>query len=301
MTSESESNGYRTSWDIILNLLLSIISVLVALTLPKGDVLRVFLALPLLLFTPGYALVSLIWPMRYVPAEADGPASGILSIERLALGFGLTIVILAMSGMALNYAWEISLTPILTVLLTLIFAFSIGAMIRRFQLPENVRFTPDPPIKNTFSGMSSTDKMFAAVIGIGLLSSTLAIGYVITNPPAEEPFSEFYLLDQNRTVLQLPKNITANQTQTVLVGIVCQEYQNTDYTVEINLLSLGDVPSNVTLESYTLSLQHEASDERPFDFSISQPGDYRLEFDLYLNSETESSMKTTLNIHVDGQ
>jgi len=66
--------------------------------------MRAVLGFPLVLFAPGYVLVSALFPKE---DELDG-------IERLALSIGLSICVVVFIGLGLNYTpWGIRLKPIL--------------------------------------------------------------------------------------------------------------------------------------------------------------------------------------------
>jgi uncharacterized membrane protein len=65
--------------------------------------LRIIFALPVVLFIPGYALIAALFPGK---EEID-------TLERVALSFGLSIAVVPLIGLALNYTpWGIRLDPI---------------------------------------------------------------------------------------------------------------------------------------------------------------------------------------------
>jgi uncharacterized membrane protein len=81
---------------IALNLLV-ITLMLVIILVPFSeslDALRIILALPIISFSPGYGLVAFLLPRE----------GGIDPLERLAISFGLSIAILAIIGLILNYS-----------------------------------------------------------------------------------------------------------------------------------------------------------------------------------------------------
>lgn len=78
--------------------LLTLALVLIIVFLPS-NVLRIIIGLPLVLFFPGYTLIAALFPRK-------GSLSG---IERLALSFGLSIAVVPLIGLALNYMpWGMS-------------------------------------------------------------------------------------------------------------------------------------------------------------------------------------------------
>ncbi|PKK81272.1 MAG: hypothetical protein CVT47_03315, partial [Thermoplasmata archaeon HGW-Thermoplasmata-2] len=83
--------------------------------------MRIIFGLPFILFFPGYALIALLFPRR----------TDIDIIERVALSFGLSIALVPLVGLLLNYVWEIRLFPILISLEILTIGLCAGAWYRR--------------------------------------------------------------------------------------------------------------------------------------------------------------------------
>src|SRR3990172_4586079 len=88
---------------------LVLIAVLTAIVVPLlafagvPDVARVCLGLPFVLFFPGYALISAIFPGRSWPGAA----------ERLALSAMTSLTVVPLLGIALNYSpWGVGGGPI---------------------------------------------------------------------------------------------------------------------------------------------------------------------------------------------
>ncbi|MCW3128994.1 MAG: DUF1616 domain-containing protein [Methanophagales archaeon] len=86
-----------------------VITSVVIITVPSlnGTPLRAVVGFPLVLFLPGYSLVSAFFPRK---DELD-------TIERIALSIGLSICVVVFIGLALNYTpWGIRLGPVLLAL-----------------------------------------------------------------------------------------------------------------------------------------------------------------------------------------
>jgi hypothetical protein len=80
------------------------------------------------LFLPGYALIKALFPSK---REID-------EIERTSLSIGLSLAIVPMIGLLLNYTpWGITLTPITLSLLALTTILATVAVIREFQTKTN--------------------------------------------------------------------------------------------------------------------------------------------------------------------
>lgn len=92
---------------------------------------RIIFALPVVMFIPGYCLTAALFPGN---DDLDG-------IERIALSVGLSIAIVPMIGLALNYTvWGIRLDPVLISLVVFMVLMTNIAQYRRSLLPEEERF-----------------------------------------------------------------------------------------------------------------------------------------------------------------
>ncbi len=101
--------------DIIFCMIWSIILLPLALFDVEG-IIRIIIGLPFILFIPGYILIFTLFPTK----KTD---RGIDVIERVALSLGLSIAIVPLIGLLLNYTpFGIRLVPILIS----IFVFIIG-------------------------------------------------------------------------------------------------------------------------------------------------------------------------------
>jgi len=75
------------------------------------------------LFLPGFALVESLFPKK----------QDITSLERVALSIGLSLAVVPLVGLMLNYTpWGIRLNSVFTSLAILTFAFSMIALQRKF-------------------------------------------------------------------------------------------------------------------------------------------------------------------------
>ena len=94
--------------------------------------LRVVFGLPLVLFIPGYVLIAALFPRN---DDLDW-------LERVALSFGLSIAVVPLIGLVLNYTpWGIRLDPVLAALSLFVIAMAAAATARRLGLPAEDRLT----------------------------------------------------------------------------------------------------------------------------------------------------------------
>jgi uncharacterized membrane protein len=250
--------------------------IIFALTLPDGNILRIVFGLPFLLFLPGYSLVSALWAKN---SELDG-------LERIALSLGLSIVLVALAGLGLNYTpWGITLTSMVVGLYCLILVFVGITWYRRSLLPPEERFSLNFDYLSTnIDAMSSSDKIMVLVVTLVIVIGGVMLIYIALYPP-QERFTELYILDMNGATENYPSNLTINESASIIINVVCHEGKTTDYTAVVTLSS--ETGSNMSLDLYVFSLSDEEHWSQVFDFSINETGKFKLEIALYKNDETE--------------
>ncbi|MCK5037744.1 MAG: DUF1616 domain-containing protein [Thermoplasmata archaeon] len=283
--------------DLLLVIVLTILSVVAVISLPDGNILRIVLGIPLLIFFPGYATVSILWPgdpgIDPIVDTSEDPGiikkerKSIDNLERLALSFGLSLAIVPLIGIILNFIWDISFISIVTSIFIFIFITSGLAWYRRTQLPTVERYSISfkPSIAKEFKEWTQVDKTLTIVLVLALIISFMALAYVITSDPNNEPFTEFYIMDQNHTIEDLPTNLTMNQTGTMIIGIKCNEYETTRYSIVIHLTNATGERQNRTVYNYDVVLEHEGLDEALYPFQISATGEYRMTIELFKDQQ----------------
>lgn len=215
--------------------------------------LRIVVGLVFVLFVPGYAFVAALFPEagEHPPtADSEEPLdseeSGIDGIERVALSFGLSIAVVPLVGLVLNFTpWGIRLVPILVSLsgLTLVLT-GVGA-VRRWNLPADERFRVPyrkwirSGRKELFSPASRTDAALNVLLVVSILLAVGSVGYAVAVPKDGEQFSEFYLLtegeDGELVADDYPTEFQQGESQSVIVGIGNQEHEQMRYTVVVEL------------------------------------------------------------------
>ena len=119
----------RNVW-FYTSLAVSLVTLLAIYTLPAVFPLvaiRWVLGSVFVLFIPGYVTVEALFPKG---RELDG-------IERFALSVGLSLALVPLIGLLLNYTpWGIRLDPIVISLTAFTVALSIVALIRRFRMSK---------------------------------------------------------------------------------------------------------------------------------------------------------------------
>jgi len=93
--------------------------------------LRSTLGIVFVLFLPGYAFIKMLFPSK-VPIKTS--SENMDTVERLALSLGMSLSLIPIVGLILNYTpWGIRLTSITLSLLSLTIVFATVAALREYQ------------------------------------------------------------------------------------------------------------------------------------------------------------------------
>jgi len=274
--------------DLIVAVGLALILLVLVALLPDSWV-RTFFGLIFVLVLPGYVTVAALFPSR----------ERIDWIERIALTFGLSIAIVPLVGLALNFSpWGIELWPILVALTILVVGLSIIAYLRRMRLPIEERLRLDIEIDIDWKSMALIDKILAIGIVVVLLATVSVIVFAITNPPPGERFTQFALLDENHRAADYP----TGPSGTVEICIGCNEDADTTYTLVIvlvedteNFTSLTyfeQLPDSAQINigsgiAVNISVLDDEWVNTTFSYQFLDIGEYKLRFLLYLQDEME--------------
>lgn len=265
----------RVPADLLMGAALVILTLICTLAPPLSDlaVVRVPVGLIMVLFLPGYALIAALFPRE---DDLDG-------IERVALSFGLSIAVVPLIGLGLNYTpWGIRLTPVVVSLSAFTIVLLAVAHLRRAQLPAEERFSVPfrQSLNSTIEEMtreetSRVDKILTIILILAIMSSILALVYVIVTPKQGEKFTEFYILGPGGMAYDYLTTVAAGENSTVIVGIVNHEYAIVNYTMDLTF-------NNATIMELEATLDHNETWERPICYVLFDPGeDQKLEFLLY--------------------
>jgi len=233
--------------DLTATLALTVLTVgAVFLPVIQGTLVRVAFALCFVLFVPGWALVSALFPGD--PRESTTPVDtgGVTLYERVALSFGTSIAIVPVVGLVLNFTpTGIQLVPIVLSHVVIVGVLVAVAYRRRQKLPRNERFAIE--WRTWFirirSALIRTDgwrnTALSVIVVVSLLLAIGSVGFAATFPKQGAPFTEFYILTENETgdltTEGYPENFTVGEPQQLTVGIQNNEHQSTEYTTLVEL------------------------------------------------------------------
>ena len=207
------------------------IAIISLLTIPvvllSSGALRIVLGLPLILFFPGYVLLAALFTRK----ESLG------SVERVALSFGLSIAVVPLIGLVLNYTpWGIRLNPVLISIVSFILILCGIAWHRRKGLEDEERFEVSFHFKRlSWEGQSGFDKILSVVLVLAIIGAVGTLGYVIVTPKAGEKFSEFYILGTEGKAANYTTELQLGERGEIILGVVNHEQETTDYRLEVLL------------------------------------------------------------------
>jgi uncharacterized membrane protein len=206
--------------------------------------IRAVVSLPFLLFAPGYAFVSAVFPEREVGTHgsSDVAESAPSRLKRLVFSIGSSAAIIPLVGFALNATpWGFRLVPVLCALSVFVVVLVAIAVRRRQRLPPERRFEISiggwyHTLKNGFfSHTTRGDKILNVVFVITILVAAGSVGHALVDQRQGEQYTELYLLtenDEGRLVADdYPTRLVVGESQSITVGIGNHEQERTSYTV----------------------------------------------------------------------
>lgn len=323
-----------------------LVNVVVFAPVIRDTPLRVPLGLLFVLFVPGYVFVAVLFPEEGAsppvgdgrstesdpPAEqSDPPAeretdpsaeqgdprfwetpfrAGIDGIERLALSVGLSVVLVPLIGLALNFTpWGVQLGPMMIALTTFTLVATAVAAVRRWNLPEDERFRV-PYRAWIATGRSKilepetrADGAVNALLALSILLAVGSVGYAVAAPSQGEEFSAIYILtedDDGELVADgYPTEFESGESGEIVVGVDNHEHRTTEYTVVVAeqlLDSDGNETSVVEqreVDRFSTQLEHDETWTHAHSIQPTLTGDdVRIVWLLYLDGDVPDEPST---------
>jgi len=213
----------RDLWliDILTVLLIAVIALF------PSSVARIALGIPLVLFFPGYTLIAALFPRK-------GSLGG---VERIALSFGLSIAVVPLIGLILNYTpWGIRLYPVLISLTVFILIMSGITWHRRRGLSPGERFTASFALKlPAWKGQGTLDRVLSIVLVVAIAGAIGTLIYAIATPKVGEKFTEFYILGTDGKAAGYPTALNLGERREIILGIVNHEQEEANYQVKVRI------------------------------------------------------------------
>lgn len=268
-------------WDLFVCIGYTTIIGIICLVLDVGN----YLAVLVVLFVPGYLLVAALFPSN---REIDW-------LERIALSLGLSLAVIPLISLTLALMpFGIHLRSVVVAFTTFTILVGAFAYRRRLNLPTgdrpSVSFEIGLPDWHTYTRL---EKLVTCTLAVGVVVASGAIVYLLTTPSSTRYYTEFYLLDCKGNSSEYPSRLNASEPATVLIGIVNHEATEVGYRVVIDLIGVqvaynATSGTNQTLElnrttwsRFNITVEDEGNWTRPYTFSISEKGLWKVQFLLF--------------------
>ncbi len=246
----------------------------------------------MVIFVPGYILVAALFP-----DDED-----IDWIERVALSFGLSIAVVPLIGLLLNFTpFGIFLTPIVLSILIFSEGLSIVAFARRMKLPVERRLSATIDIQlPAWQEYSTLDKALTVGLIASILFSASVLAYVVTTPRPGETFTEFFILGPEGMAENYPTDLNVSEEGTIIIGVANHEFERVNYTVKVDLVGMGGPNETVevnrtTMDLFDFTLEHDTNWTRTYTFTVNAPGTWKVELLLYRDGDLTTVYR---NLHI---
>ncbi|WP_436932540.1 DUF1616 domain-containing protein [Halosimplex halobium] len=213
-----------------------------------GTGLELVLGPLFVLFLPGYAVVTALFPqhgVQWTETEDDSAPEGVDGIERLLLSVGLSVVVAPLFALALNFT-PVGLDPVAVVATLSAFTVAvtgIGAWRRALVAPER-RFTLPAgrwtgSARQVLGGGGHPRTTVTVIIVVALMIVAGSVTWAALARPPGESFTEFYLLSENASndlvMNDYPRQLTVDETASVHVGVTNHEARTMAYSIVVSL------------------------------------------------------------------
>ena len=246
------------SLDLFLIAISTVISIIYILNpILNNNVIEPVLGILLILFLPGYAIVSVIFPKK----------DYLYGIDRLALSFAFPLIGLAIILFLTNSTGVLISLKLLSIVISVftILMVLIG-YIRRRRVADDERFYVN------FGG-SKTRKILTIILILSIILAISTAVYVIFKPNPNGS-TEFNLLSPVGNASVYPTNLTVGENGTVILGIVNNESKTVNYHLIIS-------SNGAVINEQNLTLTNGEKKEIPYTFTAGSVGYKKIEFLLY--------------------
>lgn len=278
----------RREIDLTLVVACTLALTIVILTFPLAQAARVILGLPFILFFPGYALISALFPRK----DDLGTA------ERAGLSLGLSIAVVPLIALVLDYSpWGVHLRTIIASVTLFIVLAATAAAVRRRLLPADEAFGVTTGVR-LLQGCQArlADRLLTLGVAVSLASLGVAVFFIATSHESSRGLTEFYVLGPGGKAEDYPSRVGLGESATVIVGVVNREGEDATFemAVEIN----GDQTDRIDSPLLT---DGDRWERRMPIVPTAAGDDQKVEFVLYKNDARETYRSLYLFLDVDAE
>lgn len=214
-------------------------------------------AIPFLLFVPGYALIAALFPDR----EAMYQQRRLIGLERMLYAVVASICLAVIVGVNLDFtSWPIRPVPVVSVLAAVTFLSTLVALYRRKVSASETTKSAVQFNTGSNSRTQSNDgglQLGSIVVAVAIVVALVSVTFVAAQPQRGETYSEFGLLTENNGTLQAdgyPEEMVLGESSDLYFTVTNREQQQTNYVVVIQLARTaptGDVTESARLDTYS--------------------------------------------------
>jgi uncharacterized membrane protein len=261
---------------------------------------RAILALVYVLFLPGYAFISALFPRRGPCLLEQTDDDSFALLERFALSVAMSVVLVTFVGFLVVLSpFLLSVPPLLVGLTVLTIGTGIIAHIRRRQLSSAERFRISTDwlwtrATGKFTDEWNRDTLLNVILVLSVLFMVSSVAYALTVPKPSDKHTEFYLLteqeDGSLVADDFPSSFRPSESKPVIIGVHNEEYKSVSYTVivqEQRIIRTNDtvrVVERNQMARHTTQLSHNQTETIRQELSPTLTGEnLRLQFLLYID------------------
>jgi len=323
--------------DLVFVAGLAVVATATVLRDPVPGPIRVGLVLPLLLFLPGYALLSVLVPDRPTDTRGREDRRSVDGIERFVLSVALSLAITPSVALVANFTTGIRTRPVALGLMTVTVGCVVLALFARYLTPSDARFRLNGPALVTgihdrsftptgrtlrqsrlFEAETNTQRLLNLVLVVAVVVLSASVGFAALGPqsPAEDAtFTEFYLAGETESgelsTAAVPKEFDRGGSRPVHVGITNHEESQVEYTTVVLLQRVGEdgnVRETSRLDRFNVTVPAGETERTEREIAPDLAGNrLRLVFLLYRGdapsdpTQANAYLSTRVRITVDGE
>lgn len=253
----------------IIGVIAATVVAYLATGLPPGAPIRVGIGVAYLLFVPGYVLTTAVFPAK-PPADARGygnplgPASvkTIDGTERLALSFGLSLVLLPLLGLVLAaLPWPFNRLNVLAVTTAFVAVALLVGLFRRARLAEDIRY--DAPFRSwgtrahhVLFRTPTIDGVLNIVLAVVVIAAAGSMAFALAAPADGSTYSSVTLLTRDEggdlVAADYPTEFSQGSGQNLALVVENHEGESVRYVVVVQLQRVdgGRVTETAELDRY---------------------------------------------------
>ncbi len=235
---------------------------------------RLVLGITLPMFVPGYVFIAALFPRR---DSLDG-------LERTALSFGLSLALVPLTALALNFTpWGIGPASVAVGLTVLVLVVAALAYQRRRDLAPGDRLAVN---LSAALAVLRPRLTWGTVLGVALVlsaaGSVATAGYVLLTPKPPVTFTEFYLRQVQGVIETRPIKVAPGEQVSLVLGIANYEGRETSYWVDL------EAPQQEAKRFAEASVAPGQAWETKTSFALDYLGDgQKVLFKLYRQGDTQ--------------